>query len=76
MQRFLFVVILVALALVWETLLNLTLLAAEHSTAIITTGFGVITLATSVFFCWYTIMGLRFIKSPLVIRNPRMFTIK
>lgn len=74
MQRFLFVVILVALALVWETLLRLTLLAAEHSTMVVTIGFGIITVATSIFFCWYTIMGIRFIKSPLMVKHPQMFT--
>lgn len=76
MQRIMFVVILTALALVWETLLNLTLLAAEHSNMAIAIGFGIVTIATSIFFCWYTIMGLRFIKSPLMVKHQRMFTIK
>lgn len=62
MQRFLFVVILVVLVLVIQTLLSLTLFAAEHSTTVITVGFGIVTVATSIFFWWYTIMGLRFIK--------------
>lgn len=74
MQRFLFVVILVALALVIQILLNFTLLAAEHSTMAIAIGFGTITVATSIFFCWYAVQGYRFVRSPLMVKHPQMFT--
>ena len=62
MQRFLFVVILVVLVLVIQSLFSITLLAAEHSTTVITVGFGITTGITSIFLCGYTIMGYRFIK--------------
>jgi len=74
MKYFLFGLILAAITLVIQTLLSLTLLAAEHSTTVITVGFGIVTLATSIFFCWYAVMGYRFIRSPLMVRHQRMFT--
>lgn len=76
MKYFLFGLILAAITLVIQGLLSLTLLAAEHSNMAIAIGFGAITVATSIFFCWYAVMGYRFIKSPLMVKHPRMFTIK
>jgi hypothetical protein len=73
MQRIMFVVILVALALVWETLLRLTLLAAEHSNMAIAIGFGVITAATSIFFCWYAVQGYRLVRSPLMVKHQWLY---
>lgn len=74
MKYFLFGLILAAITLVIQGLLNITLLAAEHSTMVITIGFGTSTVATSIFFCWYAVMGYRFIKSPLMVKHPQMFT--
>lgn len=74
MQRFLFVVILGVLVLVIQSLFSITLLAAEHSTTVITVGFGITTGITSIFLCGYAVMGYRFIKSPLMVKHQRMFT--
>jgi hypothetical protein len=74
MKYFLFGLILAAITLVIQILLNLTLLAAEHSNTVITIGFGVITVATSIFLCWYAVQGYRFVRSPLMVKHPQMFT--
>lgn len=74
MKYFLFGLILAALVLVIQSLFSITLLAAEHSTTVITVGFGITTGITSIFLCGYAVMGYRFIKSPLMVKHPQMFT--
>ena len=74
MKYFLFGLVLAAITLVIQILLNFTLLAAEHSTMAIAIGFGTITVATSIFLCWYAVQGYRFVRSPLMVKHPQMFT--
>ncbi len=74
MKYFLFGLILAAITLVIQSLLSLTLLAAEHSNLWVAVGFGSITVATSFFLCWYAVQGYRFVRSPLMVKHPQMFT--
>lgn len=73
MKYFLFGLILAAITLVIQTLLNLTLLAAEHSNLWIAIGFGVITVATSIFMPWYAVQGYRLVKSPLMVKHQWLY---
>lgn len=73
MKYFLFGLILAAITLVIQILLNLTLLAAEHSNMTIAIGFGIVTVATSIFFCWYAVQGYRLVRSPLMVKHQWLY---